>query len=82
MCLSVSYEDRLQDMKYFQFMLMHVCNPFGSLLGAIQMDDAYVSWSGLWQGPINDRHNLTQRTTHTPHNYKQMETQFKGHPHV
>ncbi len=32
---------------------IHVHHPFGSLLGAIQTDDAYVSWSGLWQGPTN-----------------------------
>ncbi len=37
-----------------KFMHMHVRHPLGSLLGAIQMDDAYVSWLGLWQGPTND----------------------------
>ncbi len=31
----------------FSFVRMSIHHPFGSLLGAIQMDDAYVSWLEL-----------------------------------
>ncbi len=37
---------------------IHMCmserHPFGSLLGVILMDDAYVFWPGLWQCPTKD----------------------------
>ncbi len=47
----------------FSLLCMHVCNTFGSQLGVIQMDGAYASWPGLWQGPplmtstSNNMHN-------------------------
>ncbi len=51
-CVSVSYQDRLEDMKVFDSC---VCMCVIRLdLGAIQTDDAYISWLGLWQGPTND----------------------------
>ncbi len=40
----------------FPFMHIHIRHPFGLLLGAIQTDDAYISWPGLWQGPTNNVH--------------------------
>ncbi len=35
-------------------MYIRVRQVFGSLLGAIQMDDAYVFWLGQWHSPPND----------------------------
>ncbi len=44
-----------QAWRYEEFPFMHMCvrHPFGSPLGAIQTDYAYVSMPGLWQGSTN-----------------------------
>ncbi len=47
----------------FPLTCMHVRHPFGSLLGVIQTDDAYVSWLGLQCSPTNQVHRQDRCTT-------------------
>ncbi len=54
---------------------MHICmrHPFGSLLGAIQIDEEYVSCLWLRQGPLM---MCISDMAHAPYSYREMETQF------
>ncbi len=54
-CLSVSHQDRLEYMKCFHS-CMCMRHSFGSLLGVIEKDDAYVSWLGAKCSPTRYIH--------------------------
>ncbi len=54
-CLSVSLQDRLEYMKCFHS-CMCMRHSFGSLLGVIEKDDAYVSWLGAKCSPTRYIH--------------------------
>ncbi len=53
-CISVSHQDRLEDMKCFHSCICVSVIRLDRQLGVIQMDDGSISWPGLWQGPTND----------------------------